>query len=38
MRLALDTNRYVDFARNVPEALQKVQEADGVFMAASMEG
>ena len=33
MRLALDTNRYVDFARNVPEALQKVQEADGVFMA-----
>ena len=33
MRLALDTNRYVDFARNVPEALQRIKEADQVFMA-----
>lgn len=33
MRLALDTNRYVDFARNVPEALQRVREAEQVFMA-----
>lgn len=33
MRLALDTNRYVDFARKVPEALEKVREADRIFMA-----
>lgn len=33
MRLALDTNRYVDFARKVPEALEKVREADQIFMA-----
>jgi tRNA(fMet)-specific endonuclease VapC len=32
MRLALDTNRYVDFARNVPEALQRIREADQVFL------
>jgi tRNA(fMet)-specific endonuclease VapC len=33
LRLALDTNRYVDFARKVPEALEKVREADRIFMA-----
>lgn len=33
MRLALDTNRYVDFAKNVPEALERIREADQVFMA-----
>jgi len=33
MRLALDTNRYVDFARNVPEALERIREADQIFMA-----
>jgi predicted nucleic acid-binding protein len=32
LRLALDTNRYVDFARKVPEALEKVREADRIFM------
>src|SRR5262245_11984653 len=32
MRLALDTNRYVDFARKVPEALERVREADHIFM------
>jgi len=33
MRLALDTNRYVDFARNVPEAVEKVREAERIYMA-----
>jgi tRNA(fMet)-specific endonuclease VapC len=32
VRLALDTNRYVDFARKVPEALDRVREADQIFV------
>ncbi|MBM3888928.1 MAG: type II toxin-antitoxin system VapC family toxin [Verrucomicrobia bacterium] len=32
MRLALDTNRYVDFCRGVPEAVQRVQEARAIFV------
>ena len=33
MRIALDTNRYVDFARNVPEAIERVRESDQVYLA-----
>jgi len=32
MRLALDTNRYVDFCRGLEEAVQPVQEAERVFL------
>jgi tRNA(fMet)-specific endonuclease VapC len=32
MRLALDTNRYVDFAKGNPEALRRVEEAEKVFL------
>ena len=32
MRLALDTNRYSDLARNVPEAVAQVEDADEVFI------
>ena len=32
MRIALDTNRYVDFARGVPEAVEKIELADQVYV------
>ena len=32
MRLALDTNRYSDLARNVPEVVAQVEQADEVFL------
>jgi tRNA(fMet)-specific endonuclease VapC len=32
MRLALDTNRYTDLARNVPEVVAWVEEADEIFL------
>lgn len=32
MRIALDTNRYVDLARGVPEAVARVQAADRIFL------
>ena len=32
MRIALDTNRYVDLARGVPEVAAKVGTADAVFL------
>ncbi|MBI4606543.1 MAG: type II toxin-antitoxin system VapC family toxin [Planctomycetes bacterium] len=32
MRIALDTNRYVDLARGVPEAAARVAAADAVFL------
>ncbi len=32
MRIALDTNRYVDFCKGVPEALKAVQSAEQVFL------
>jgi tRNA(fMet)-specific endonuclease VapC len=32
MRIALDTNRYVDVARAVPEAAARVRAADAVFL------
>jgi len=31
--LAMDTNRYVDFARNLPEAVEKVREAERIYVA-----
>ncbi len=32
MRIALDTNRYVDFCKGVPEAVKAVQAAERVFL------
>ncbi len=32
MRLALDTNRYVDFARGESEALDRVKRAESLFL------
>jgi len=32
MRLALDTNRYVDFCRGVPEAADRIQEAERIYL------
>lgn len=32
MRLAIDTNRYVDFARNVPAVVQVLREADQIHL------
>ena len=32
MRLALDTNRYSDLARNLPEVVAQVEQADEVFL------
>ena len=32
MRIALDTNRYVDLVRDVPEAVARIREADRIFM------
>jgi tRNA(fMet)-specific endonuclease VapC len=32
MRVALDTNRYVDFCKGLPEALDVVQRADQIFV------
>jgi tRNA(fMet)-specific endonuclease VapC len=32
MRIAIDTNRYVDLARGEPEALDCVQRAERIFM------
>ena len=32
MRVALDTNRYVDFCRGEPEAVQVVQQAHEIFL------
>ena len=32
MRIAIDTNRYVDFARGLPEAVNRVRAADTIFM------
>ena len=32
MRIALDTNRYVDFCKGVSEAVKAVREADCVFL------
>ena len=32
MRIAIDTNRYVDFARGVPEAVERLQRADEIFV------
>jgi len=32
MRLALDTNRYSDLARNLPEVVARVEQADEVFL------
>ncbi len=32
MRIALDTNRYVDFCKGISEAVKAVREADRVFL------
>ena len=32
MRIALDTSRYVDFARGVPEAVERLRAADRIFL------
>lgn len=32
MKIALDTNRYVDFCKGIPEALKAVQSAERVFL------
>lgn len=33
MRLALDTNRYSDLFKNVPETIELVESAEAIFMA-----
>ena len=32
MRLALDTNRYVDFCRGERAACERIQEADRIYL------
>jgi tRNA(fMet)-specific endonuclease VapC len=32
VRIAIDTNRYVDFARGLPEAVNRLRAADRIFM------
>jgi tRNA(fMet)-specific endonuclease VapC len=32
MRLALDTNRYVDFCRGVPEVISALEQAEAVYL------
>ena len=32
MRIAIDTNRYVDFARGVPEAVERMRRADEILV------
>lgn len=32
LRLAIDTNRYTDFARGLPEAVERLQRADRVLV------
>ena len=32
MRIALDTNRYADFCRGVPEAVSRLNESERIFM------
>jgi predicted nucleic acid-binding protein len=32
MRLALDTNRYTDLARNVPAVVALVEQADEIYL------
>jgi tRNA(fMet)-specific endonuclease VapC len=32
MQIALDTNRYVDFSRNLAEAIEPIQRADRIFL------
>ena len=32
MRLALDTNRYVDFCRGQPEAIEPLRQAERIFL------
>ena len=32
MRIAIDTNRYVDFARGVPEAVERLRRADEILV------
>ena len=32
MRIAIDTNRYVDFARAVPEAVERLRRADEILV------
>lgn len=32
MRVALDTNRYVDFAKGVPEAVERISKSKRVFV------
>jgi tRNA(fMet)-specific endonuclease VapC len=32
VRIAIDTNRYVDFARGVPEAVERLRRADEIFV------
>ena len=32
MRIAIDTNRYVDFARGLPEAVERLRRADEILV------
>jgi tRNA(fMet)-specific endonuclease VapC len=32
MRLAVDTNRYVDFCRGLPEAVERLREAERIYV------
>lgn len=32
VRLAIDTNRYVDFAKGVPEVVERLRRADQIFV------
>ncbi len=32
MRIALDTNRYVDFTRGVPEAVEPLRRAERIYL------
>lgn len=32
MRMAIDTNRYVDFAKGLPEAVERIRQADEILV------
>lgn len=38
MRIAIDTNRYVDFARNLPEAVDRFQRVDSIHVPFAVLG
>lgn len=38
MRIAIDTNRYVDFAKGLPDAVDRVQRADEILVPVVVVG